>query len=110
MWGGDLGDVGPIPGSERPPGEGNGKPLQYSCLKNPMDRGAWRATKGLQRIEHTCVRVHACTHTHTQRNSTCGLDLVELWNVSGLHMGECHVGIWTCPFSDSVFGGMGVRV
>ena len=38
MWGGDLGDVGPIPGSERPPGEGNGKPLQYSCLKNPMDR------------------------------------------------------------------------
>ena len=66
MWGGDLGDVGPIPGSERPPGEGNGKPLQYSCLKNPMDRGAWRATKGLQRIEHTCVRVHACTHTHTK--------------------------------------------
>ena len=50
------------------------------------------------------------THTHTQRNSTCGLDLVELWNVSGLHMGECHVGIWTCPFSDSVFGGMGMRV
>ena len=34
-------DAGLIPGSERSPGEGNGNPLQYSCLKNPMDRGAW---------------------------------------------------------------------
>ena len=33
-----------IPGLERSPGEGNGNPLQYSCLRNPMDRGAWRAT------------------------------------------------------------------
>ena len=33
-----------IPGSGRTPGEGNGSPLQYSCLKNPMDRGAWQAT------------------------------------------------------------------
>ena len=33
-----------IPGSGRSPGEGNGNPLQYSCLGNPMDRGAWRAT------------------------------------------------------------------
>ena len=35
---------GPIPGSGRSPGGGNGNPLQYSCLENPMDRGAWRAT------------------------------------------------------------------
>ena len=41
---GDLGDVGSIPGSGRSPGEGKGNPLQYSCLKNPMDRGAWWAT------------------------------------------------------------------
>ena len=41
---GDLRDVGWIPGSGRSPGEGNGNPLQYSCLENPMDRGAWRAT------------------------------------------------------------------
>ena len=41
---GDVGDPGSIPGSGRSPGEGNGKPLQYSCLKNPMDRGVWRAT------------------------------------------------------------------
>ena len=33
-----------IPGSGKSPGEGNGNPLQYSCLENPMDRGTWRAT------------------------------------------------------------------
>ena len=41
---GDAGDVGSIPGSGRSPGEGNSKPLQYSCLENLMDRGAWRVT------------------------------------------------------------------
>ena len=41
---GDVSDVGSIPGLGRPPGEGNGNPLQYSCLKNPMGRGAWQAT------------------------------------------------------------------
>ena len=38
------GDLGSIPGLGRSPGEGNGNPLQYSCLDNSMDRGAWRAT------------------------------------------------------------------
>ena len=37
-------DPGSIPGSGRSPGEGNGNPLQYSCLENPMDRGAWQTT------------------------------------------------------------------
>ena len=41
---GDLGDAGSFPGLGRSPGEGNGNPLQYSCLGNSMDRGAWRAT------------------------------------------------------------------
>ena len=40
----DASDTGSIPGSERPPGGGNGNPLQYSCLETSMDRGAWRAT------------------------------------------------------------------
>ena len=40
----NAGDVDLIPGSGRSPGEGSGNPLQYSCLENPMDRGAWRAT------------------------------------------------------------------
>ena len=39
-----AGDLGSIPGSGRSPGEGNGSPLQYCCLENPVDRGAWRAT------------------------------------------------------------------
>ena len=37
----NAGDLGSIPGSGRSPGEGNGNPLQYSCLENPMDREAW---------------------------------------------------------------------
>ena len=41
---GDAGDVGSVPGSGRSSGEGNGDLLQYSCLENPMDRGAQRAT------------------------------------------------------------------
>ena len=40
----NAGDLGLIPGSERSAGEGNGNPLQYSCLGNPMDRGVWQAT------------------------------------------------------------------
>ena len=41
---GDAGDMGSIPGPRRCPGGGNGNPLQYSCLENPMDRGAWQNT------------------------------------------------------------------
>ena len=40
----NAGDLGSVPSSGRSPGEGNGYPIQYSCLENPMDRGAWRAT------------------------------------------------------------------
>ena len=40
----NAGDLGSIPGSGRSPGEGNGNPLQYSCLENPMDRGVWQTT------------------------------------------------------------------
>ena len=41
---GNAGDTGSIPGWGRSPGEGNGNPLQYSCLENPMDGGVWWAT------------------------------------------------------------------
>ena len=40
-----AGDLASIPGSGRSPGEGNGNPLQYSCLENSMDRGSWQATE-----------------------------------------------------------------
>ena len=47
----NAGDPGSFPGSGRSPGEGNGNPLQYSCLENPMDGGAWWATvHGSQRV------------------------------------------------------------
>ena len=41
---GDTGDLGSIPGLGRSPGGGHGNPNQYSCLENPLDRGAWRTT------------------------------------------------------------------
>ena len=40
---GDIGGLGSIPGLGRSPGGGHGNPLKYSCLENPLDRGAWRA-------------------------------------------------------------------
>ena len=53
-----TGDAGSIPGSRRSPREGKGNPLQYSCLENPMDRGAWRAT------------VHGVTKSRQLNNSS----------------------------------------
>ena len=45
-----------IPGLGRSPGDGHGNPLQYSCLENPMDRGAWQATvHGVARVGHDLV-------------------------------------------------------
>ena len=50
---GDIGDVGLILGLGRFLGEGHGNPLQYSCLENPMDRGAWQArVHGVARVSH----------------------------------------------------------
>jgi len=49
----NAGDLGLIPGLGRSPGEGNGNPLKYSCLENPMDKGAWRATvHGVTKVGH----------------------------------------------------------
>ena len=50
----NAGGLGSVPGSGRSPGEGNGNPLQYSCLENPKDRGAWQTT------------VHRVTKSQTQ--------------------------------------------
>ena len=52
-----AGNVGSIPGSGRLPGEGNGNPPQYSCLGNPMNRGAWQAAvHGLARVRHEVTK------------------------------------------------------
>ena len=55
---GDAGDVGLIPGSGRSPGGGNSSPLQYSCLENPMGRGAWQATVHGVTESWTWLRIH----------------------------------------------------
>ena len=59
-------DAGLIPGSGRFPGEGNGNPLQDSCLEDPMDRGAWRATvhKLAESDATEQTHIHRYTHTH----------------------------------------------
>ena len=60
---GDTGDVDSVPGSRRSPGASDGNPLQYSCLGNPMVRGAWRAA--VHRITKSqSERTHTHTHTH----------------------------------------------
>ena len=52
----DTGDAGSIPGSGRSPGEGNGHPLQYSCLENPTGRGAWRAQLSTPSTQRDYIR------------------------------------------------------
>ena len=59
-----AGDAGSIHGLGRSPGEGNGNPLQYSCLENPMDRGAWQATA--HRVAKSRTQLSDFTHTHKQ--------------------------------------------
>ena len=56
----NAGGPGLIPGSGRSPGDGNGSPLQYSCLENPMDGGSWGLqSKGLQRVGHDWATLHS---------------------------------------------------
>ena len=57
---GDVRDVGSIPGSGRSPGGGHGNPLQYCCLKNPMDRGPWWATVHRVTQSQTRLSMQAC--------------------------------------------------
>ena len=61
---GDLRDTGSTPGSGRSPREGHGNPLQYSSLKNPMDRGAWWATVHAVAQSQTQLSDSACMHTY----------------------------------------------
>ena len=69
----DAGDVGLIPGWGKSPGGGNGNPLQYPCLGNPMDRGAWwvevHEVTELDINEHAHTRTHTHTHAHTRMHA-----------------------------------------
>ena len=65
----NAGDLGSIPGSGRSPGEGNGNPLQYSCLENPMDGGTWWATvHGVAKS-----RTRLSNFTHSLMAIVCGV-------------------------------------
>ena len=74
---GDARDACSILELGRSPGVGNGNPLQYSCLENPMDRGAWQATvhgsaKSQTQLSNGArAHAHACTHTQTQTHTHC---------------------------------------
>ena len=63
---GSIGDLGSITGSGRSPGEGHSNPLQYSCLENPMDRGAWQGTA--LRVAKSQTRLKRLS-THPARRS-----------------------------------------
>ena len=95
-----AGDMGSIPGSGRSPGGGNGNPLQYFCLENPMDRGAWWATvhgaaKKSDRTEqlstHTHFMISFTLHTSRRRKLgprgrlkklSCDEWLKKMWSIS----------------------------
>ena len=58
----NIGEMGSISGLGKSPGEGNGNLLQYSCLENPMERGAWQATvQGSQKIDHNYITTTTST-------------------------------------------------
>ena len=76
---GDERDMGLIPGSERSPGRGNGNPLQYSCLENPIDRGGWRAT--VYRFEKSQTRLKQLSmHAQITAHQT-SLSLTICWSL-----------------------------
>ena len=66
-----AGDPGWIPGFGKSPGEGNGNPLQYSCLENPVDRGAWRAAVHGVAKSQTWLSVHV--HENNRNQNIQGL-------------------------------------
>ena len=83
----NAGDPDSIPGSGRSPGEGNGNPLQYSCLQNPMDREVWEATvHGITRVRHdlvtktpTCIKVNIKVSSGKKEQTS--LQMFLIWKV-----------------------------
>ena len=63
-----AGDTGSIPGSGRSPGEGHGNPIQYSCLENPMERGAWWGTVfGVSKSQTQLKQLSHSAHTQSKK-------------------------------------------
>ena len=93
-----VGDPGLILGLRRPPGEGNGNPLQYSCLGNPVDRGAWWATARGVAGSDTTSRLN--DGLPFARVPCCLLSPLQCHRKTGNHMAVWRRGLsWTnCPF------------
>ena len=94
---GDIRDVGSIPRSGRSPGEGNGSPLQYSCLENPRDRGAWRATVYSVTKSRTWLKwlsTHTCIYVWGGGQQHCFYRMCLL-----ILYARCTSKLWECnPF------------
>ena len=67
---GDAGDMSSIPGVERSPGGGHGNPLEYSCLENLIDKGAWQAT--IQRVTKSQTQLSDSTTTKALNREALG--------------------------------------
>ena len=88
----NAGDLDSIPGSGRSPGEGNGNPLQYSCLENPMDRGAGWAT--VHRVAKSRTRLSDFTFTFTFLYIKCDESISSVQSLS-------HVQLFATPWTES---------
>ena len=83
---GDTRDTGSILGSGRSPGVGNGNPLQYSCLENPIDRGAWWVIDHQFAKSWTRLSLYARAHTHTHTHTHTA---VSFHHICLLHVTSC---------------------
>ena len=89
---GDAGDMGSIPGLGRSPGKGNGNLLQYSCLENPMDRGAWQVIVSGVAESLTRLSMHVLNYSKAWRYSN---GLTYLKNTNQNHSIEQNIGTHT---------------
>ena len=80
-----VGEPGSIPGSGRSPGEGNGNPLQYSCLENPMDGGAWKAAvHGVMKSQTRLSNFTFTFHFHALEKEMATHSSVLAWRIPGM--------------------------
>ena len=86
----DTSDTGSISGLRRSPGVGNGNPLQYSCLENPMDRGAWQAT------------VHGITRSQRRLSTHISVTVIIISSVSGVILHRVIKGTFFNEISEEV--------
>ena len=92
----DIRDVGSIPGSGRSLGGGHGNPLQYSCLENPMGRGAWQATVHGVSQSQTRLSDLACTHACTHPSSLLADSGRLYWSLNTVARACARPGLFSC--------------